>query len=101
MSSDNLMDKYVARSPEAAWRVIEGEALIITPRESTLHSLNPVGTSIWEHADGRTRVSEIVDAITEEFDVDRARAEEDVKEFLQQLLEQGIIKISDEPGPVE
>lgn len=96
-----LLDKYVARSPEVAWRVIEGETLVITPRESALHSLNPMGTTIWELADGRLKVSEIVDAIVEEFDVDRARAEEDATAFINELLEQGLISLTDEPAPVE
>lgn len=96
-----LQDKYVARSPEAAWRVIDGEALIITPRESVLHSLNPVGTSIWEHADGRLKVAEIVEAIVDEFDVDPARAQEDVDGFINELSGQGMIALTDEPNPID
>jgi len=49
-----VAERYVLQNPRVAWRVYEGEAVIISPDDSSLHSLNGMGTLIWESADGRT-----------------------------------------------
>jgi len=53
-------ETYPEQNPKAAWRVYEGEAVIVSPADSTLHTLNAVGTVIWEAADGRTAMDAIV-----------------------------------------
>ena len=49
-----MRECYVARNPHTAWRVYDGEAVILLTEDSTLNSLNVVGTLIWETADGTT-----------------------------------------------
>ena len=51
---------YIARSREIAARVLDGEMMIMSSRDSTLFSLNEVGTMIWQAADGATSLEEIV-----------------------------------------
>ena len=65
-----MPEHYVARNPQTAWRVYDGEAVILLAQDSTLNTLNSVGTLIWEVSDGKTPVSAIVARICEEFDVE-------------------------------
>jgi hypothetical protein len=44
-------EHYLVRSPFLAWRIIEGEAVVISPQERELHNLNEVATDIWRMAD--------------------------------------------------
>lgn len=87
------LDRYITRDPDAAWRIFEDGAVIVTPQESVMHSLNPVGTRIWELADGTLTVNEILDVVVEEFEVDRDEAEQDVLGFCRALADKGMLTI--------
>jgi hypothetical protein len=51
-----------------------------------IFNLNRVGAFIWERLDGRSTGEEIVKALVEQFDVEPARAIDDYRAFLAQLL---------------
>ena len=87
------LDRYITRDPDAAWRVFEDGAVIVTPQESVMHSLNPVGTRIWELADGSLTMNEILDEVVKDFDVDRGVAEADIIEFCRALTDKGMLSI--------
>jgi len=84
-----------------AWRVYDGQAVILCPDDSTLNTLNPVGTLIWEAADGKTPVSAIVARICEEFDIEPAEARRDASAFIETLCRRGLLAVSTSPheGP--
>jgi len=92
-----MTEQYLARSSQTAWRVYDGEAVIILSEDSTLNTLNVVGTLIWETADGQTPVSAIVAQICEEFDVERAQAERDATTFVDKLCQRGLLTVSESP----
>jgi hypothetical protein len=79
--------------------VYDGEAVIVSPEDSTLHTLNPVGTLIWEAADGRTALDAIVTRVCETFAVDHATAERDAAVFIDSLCRRGLLTIVDTPAP--
>lgn len=92
-----MAERYLAQDPRAAWRVYDGEAVIISPDDSTLHTLNAVGTLIWEAADGKTTPGAIVGRICDEFEVERERAERDAMAFIEGLRQRGLLVMSDAP----
>jgi hypothetical protein len=70
-----------------------GEGLVImAPAGTATHSLDGVGAFIWRHCDGRRRVVEVVEALVAEYEVDRAQAAADVRSFVEQLLEAGLVR---------
>ncbi len=81
----------VAKAPTTAWRVIEGEAVILSLETKVLRGLNPVGSRVWELIDGRRSVEEIIGVIVEEFDVAPQDAAQDVRGFVQELLDKGLV----------
>jgi len=92
-----VLEQYLARSSQTAWRVYDGEAVIILAEDSTLNTLNAVGTLIWEASDGQTPVSAIVARICEEFDIERAQAERDATVFVDKLCQRGLLTVSESP----
>jgi coenzyme PQQ synthesis protein D (PqqD) len=94
-----LPDGYPAQNPKAAWRVYDGEAVIVSPQDSTLHTLNAVGTLIWEAADGRTALETIVGRVCEAFEVDAATAARDAAAFVDALTRRGLLTMLDAPRP--
>jgi len=90
--------KYVARSTQVAARMLGDEMVIMSAKDSTLFTLNPVAAVIWNAADGHTTLERIVDdKICEEFEVDRQRAMGDAEELVSQLAEHGILLVSEQP----
>lgn len=96
-----MSERYLTQSPQTAWRVYDGEAVIICPEDSTLNKLNAVGTLIWEAADGKTPLSVIVARMCEQFDVEPEQAERDSMAFIEKLCQRGLLTISEGPqgGP--
>jgi hypothetical protein len=90
-----MFETYVMQSPRTAWRVYDGEAVILWPDDSTLNTLNSVGTLIWESADGKSPLSAIVARICEEFDVDPEQAERDAMAFIAKLRARGLLTVSE------
>jgi Coenzyme PQQ synthesis protein D (PqqD) len=89
---------YIARSTAVAARALDGEMMIMSARDSTLFTLNPVGTVIWQSADGKTPLAEIVERkICAEFEVDSVEALKDAESFVNNLASHGILAVSDEP----
>jgi hypothetical protein len=89
---------YISRSTAVAARVLDGEMMIMSARDSTLFTLNPVGTVLWQSADGKTPLQEIIEKkICAEFDVDPAEATKDAESFVNDLASHGILAVSSEP----
>jgi coenzyme PQQ biosynthesis protein PqqD len=91
-----MLDKKVTRDENVAWRIIGDEAVLLSAEDSSVHSLDAVGTRIWELCDGEKTVSEIVDQVVSEFEVDRETAEKDVVEFIEELMkkEKSLVSLS-------
>ena len=94
-----MPETYPEQNPKAAWRVYDGEAVIVSPADSTLHTLNAVGTVIWEAADGRTAMDAIVGRVVDAFEVDRATAARDAAAFVDSLCQRGLLTVLDVPRP--
>ena len=63
---------YVARAANVAARMIGGEMMIMSGRDSSLFSLNATASAIWQAADGVTPLAALVEAhICTAYEVDR------------------------------
>ena len=92
-----ILDKYLMKSNSTAARIIEGEAVVVLPQKSIVNTLNKVGTRIWELADGQNKVSEIIDFLNAEFDVQRETAEKDTIAFVNDLVTKDMLVLGDTP----
>ncbi|WP_180538052.1 PqqD family protein [Nevskia soli] len=90
------MNVYPARSNQIAARMLGDEMMIMSPRDATLFSLNEAGALIWQSADGHTPVSEIVQRVCQEFDVEPDEARADVESFLSELAGHRILNFTEE-----
>jgi hypothetical protein len=92
------VEMYLSQSADIAARTLGDDTIIMSTLDSTVFMLNSVGTAIWNAADGKTPLSQIVqDRVCSEFDVSDDEAYADGKEFAGQLAEHGILHISDAP----
>jgi hypothetical protein len=84
-------------TPEVVSRLVDGEAVVVHPRQGMIRVLNPVGARLWELADGRRKVAELVETIVREYAVDQERARNEVLAFLADLAQRGILVVSAQP----
>ena len=81
------------RAPSVAWRVIQGEAVMVLPATGKVHTLNPIGTRFWELVDGQRTLGEIARHLHEEFDAPLERIEADCQRFAAELGERRLIAV--------
>jgi hypothetical protein len=89
----SIKDKVI-RNPKVAFRVIDGEAILLTPHNSMIHTFNPIGTVIWSLLDKEKTISKLVNAIKDEYEVKLKEAEQDVLEFIEQLYQRKMVLIN-------
>ena len=82
------------KSLKVASRIVGEEAVIVNLDENIVNVLNPVGSRIWELIDGSRNTTDIIKIISDEFDVSIEKATKDTEEFLEELLNKGMIEIT-------
>jgi len=73
------------------WREIDGEVVVLDVERSHYLNLNPTGSVMWLMLAEGTTEPELVDRLTQEFDVDEETAREDVKSFLASCRENALL----------
>lgn len=78
-------------------RQIAGEYLAIpisneAGDDANIVILNPVSQVIWGKLEAGATFNEILDAVVKEFNVEKEEATEDIKEFLENLENSGLLK---------
>ena len=74
-----------------AIRELGNEIIFIADAGDELHSLDETGTFIWRNIDGSNSLSIILESICDEYEVERSRAEKDLKKFIRKLKEKGLV----------
>jgi hypothetical protein len=94
-----MSDKFLRRSPRTAARALGDDLIVLSVVDSTLFSLNEVARLVWDAADGRTPLRDIVSQqIVPRFEVDAEIAYRDALRFVEEIAKHGIIEVSDEPS---
>ena len=85
-------DQYPRRHPEAAFRPMGDEGgLVVLPTQRVVKVLNPVGIKVYSMLDGAHSEAQIVEAVAKEFEVAIDQATEDVRAFLGELRQNGML----------
>ena len=84
-------------SKEFVLREIAGDYIIIPTGKTVLEvngliTVNEVGVSLWKMLQEEATFEELVKGILDEYDVEESVAREDIREFLDRLIEGGIIR---------
>lgn len=89
---------YIARTTDVAARMVGGEMMIMSARDSTLFSLNDVASTIWQAADGITPLSQIVETVVcAQYDVTPEVALPEAEKLVADLAEHGVLIVSEQP----
>ena len=91
MNEDIQNNQIYERNADVALRVIENEAVILTPHDNVLHQLNNVGTDIWQLLNGKRSVQEVIDEMSQIYEASNERIALDTMSFLLQMREKKLI----------
>lgn len=76
-------------------RIVQGERFLLTAGDNRLHNLNEVGSRIYDLADGRRSVEEIIALIVAEYDVGEDQARRDCLDYLAELETRGLMTMEE------
>lgn len=91
------LDRRYTKDPNIVFRKIADECILVPIKQrasdvDSIYNINEVGSFIWEQIDGEKPLSEIRDAIVNEFEVTSEVAEIDLLDFLKQLEKAGAVR---------
>ncbi len=81
----------ISRNPKIAWQRIEDKIVVINPQKRKVHILSGSGVSIWEHLSSSKTLEDIIKLILEEYEIDEAKAIQDIKSFIELLGEKELV----------
>ncbi|OQA29042.1 MAG: Coenzyme PQQ synthesis protein D [Verrucomicrobia bacterium ADurb.Bin345] len=78
-------------------RNIAGETIVVPIRGKLvdlqkIFALNGSAEHLWKQLESACTMEQLCSGLAEEFDVDRSQAETDVREFVEALLEAGLVE---------
>lgn len=85
-----------SRADGSAWRMVDGEMIVVSATTANILSLNGTGAFVWERLDGETSIEAIAAELAETYEVTQDEAEEHVSEFLGSLRDEGLVKYAQE-----
>ena len=86
-----LFDSKVAPSADVMLRKVGDESILLDLKTERYLGLDDVATRIWEVVTTAGSIQSAYDALLIEFDVDPERLREDLDEFVQVLLQLGLV----------
>jgi hypothetical protein len=90
-----------ANTDIAAWRIVDGDAVIVHADSSAYYGLNATGTFIWESIVSAPMASaDIADFVSAQFGVARDSISDEIEAFLSELEAEGLTREADAPSAV-
>ena len=82
---------------EIVARAIAGETILVPVKGKLadmprIFTLNPVAAVVWSQIDGQQDLEVMLSKVIEDFEVEKKDAESDLREFIAELLEAGLIE---------
>jgi hypothetical protein len=83
---------------DVVFRDLDGELVLLNLRTGVYFGLDRVGTRIWGLIADERSLSEIVGALTADYEVDAETCEADVAQFVATLADNELIDLADAPS---
>jgi hypothetical protein len=87
---------YLIRSKNVAWKVLDGESVVLNLDSGVYFTLDMTGTAVWERIDGATSLEEIGRGLCEQFEITVEQAQRDLLELTQTLLDEVLVRVTDD-----
>ena len=93
-------EQPIVRSRTVVSRVVGGETLIVPIRGkvgdlASIYSFNETGSLVWKLMETPTTLPNLVAIVAQEYNVERQRAEQDVRQFVSDMQSVGLVEVSE------
>lgn len=88
----DVLEQYWRVSEDAIANMVGGEAVILHLGNGTYYGLDTIGSLLWEELIAGKRPSDVCKRIANDYGVDRATVESDLRQFLAELVEHDLIE---------
>jgi len=75
---------------------VDGNKVLMSVESGKYYGLNQVGTDIWAKIEEKVSVSELIDKLLGEYDIDKKSCEEQVLRYLNHLNDNDLIEVFSE-----
>lgn len=79
------------RNSKVAWREIDGDIVIISPEDSSVHELNETAGAFWRNADGKRDINEIARNLAAAYDAPEGTVLADIEELVAELCSKKLL----------
>ena len=86
------MENRYQVDPDVLFSNIDGEVIILSQQEESYLSLDPTGSRIWHLLADTLTLDQLVDLLTEEYEVSAEECRADVQDFLEDMVARGLIR---------
>ena len=80
-------------APDVLFRLVGNEAVLLNLKTELYLGLDPVGTEMWVVLTNTSSIETAYNSLLQEFDVDPQRLRQDLSDFIEKLLAQGLIEL--------
>jgi hypothetical protein len=84
-------DQKFTLSPGVLSQEVDGETVLLDMNSENYFGLDEVGTRIWQLLSEKKTIRQVVDKLLDEYHADEFTLKEDVAEFVQLLIDAGLV----------
>lgn len=86
------LSSKIKKTSTYPWQVLDEDTIVISPIDQMTFEFSGVGTFVWRMLDGELSGYEIIEKICDEYEVEKAIAQQDFLDFTQELATQGLLE---------
>lgn len=83
--------EILKKSHVTPWQEMDGQVLVLMPKQNTVHELNTTASFLWKNIDGTRTISDLAQLIAEEFEITPPEAANDIQIFASEMKKQGLL----------
>ncbi|MFH0757927.1 MAG: lasso peptide biosynthesis PqqD family chaperone [Bacteroidota bacterium] len=90
------LSSILKRSINHSFSEVDGEIIMLNIEKGSYFTLNKVGSEIWKMLDKPNVVSDIIDQLQINYEIEKSECENDTMPYLEELVENGLVEVIDE-----
>lgn len=90
------LDQTIMQTEDLLVSNMDGEKVMLSVKNGKYYNLGHVGGRIWELLASPQQIGEVIDALLEEYEIDKETCQEQAMVFLRMLLKEELIRIAHE-----
>lgn len=83
----------IIRNPNLSCNEIDGDVVMLSVENAEYYHLNSIGTDIWNILSTPKKYQELINTLTEFYEISKNECEIDTEPFLHEMIDRGIIVV--------